>query len=60
MVTLGKSLGGGIMPVSCVLGSEDVFQHIKPGYHGSTYGGNPLACRLAMTTIDVLKDEEMI
>ena len=52
ILLLGKALSGGTMPVSAVL-------TIKPGEHGSTYGGNPLACRVAMTALQVLKDEQM-
>ncbi|GAU92010.1 hypothetical protein RvY_04160 [Ramazzottius varieornatus] len=59
IVTLGKALSGGFMPVSAVLADNDVMDHIKPGEHGSTYGGNPLACRVAMAALDVLENERL-
>ena len=51
IVTLGKSLGAGIYPISAVLGSNSVMKVLTPGTHGSTFGGNPMACRLAMRSI---------
>lgn len=54
MVCLGKSLSGGFMPVSAVLGTNDVMDQILPGEHGSTFGGNPLAARTTMAAIDVV------
>ncbi|PWN88891.1 putative CAR2-ornithine aminotransferase [Acaromyces ingoldii] len=57
MVTLGKALSGGVYPVSCVLADADVMLTIKPGEHGSTYGGNPLGCAVASAALDVLVDE---
>lgn len=59
IVILGKALSGGILPVSAVLADNDVMLTIKPGEHGSTYGGNPLACKVAITALNVLKDENM-
>lgn len=59
ILILGKALSGGFMPVSAVLADDPVMLTIKPGEHGSTYGGNPLACRVAMTSLQVLKDEKM-
>lgn len=59
MLLLGKALSGGTMPVSAVLADDEIMLTIKPGEHGSTYGGNPLACRVAITSLQVLKDEEM-
>jgi ornithine--oxo-acid transaminase len=59
LVILGKALSGGTLPVSAVLCDDDVMMNIKPGEHGSTYGGNPLACRVAIAALDVLKDEHM-
>jgi ornithine--oxo-acid transaminase len=56
---LGKALSGGVMPVSAVLASDEVMLQLKPGEHGSTYGGNPLACRVAMAALQVLRDEKM-
>lgn len=60
MVCLGKALSGGFMPVSAVLGTNEVFDCIKPGMHGSTYGGNPLACVTAIESIKVLQEENMV
>jgi len=59
VVVLGKALSGGIYPVSAVLADSDVMHCIKPGEHGSTYGGNPLACAVAMAALGVLKDEKL-
>jgi ornithine--oxo-acid transaminase len=59
VLILGKALSGGMMPVSAVLADDAVMLTIKPGEHGSTYGGNPLACKVAMTALTVLKDEDM-
>lgn len=59
MVVLGKALSGGVYPISAVLGSDDILGLIKPGEHGSTYGGNPLACAVGMEALDVLRDEKM-
>jgi len=59
ILVLGKALSGGTMPVSAVLTSDEVMLSIKPGEHGSTYGGNPLACAVAMEALQVLRDEKM-
>ena len=59
VLILGKALSGGTMPVSAVLADDEIMLTIKPGEHGSTYGGNPLACKVAMTSLQVLKDEKM-
>lgn len=59
IVLLGKALSGGVYPVSAVLADRDVMLCIKPGEHGSTYGGNPLGCAVAMTALDVLVDEKL-
>ncbi|MCF8253214.1 MAG: ornithine--oxo-acid transaminase [Bacteroidia bacterium] len=59
LLILGKALSGGILPVSAVLGSNEVMLTIKPGEHGSTYGGNPLACAVAMEALQVLVDENL-
>lgn len=59
ILILGKALSGGTMPVSAVLANDEVMLTIKPGEHGSTYGGNPLACKVAITALQVLKDEHM-
>lgn len=60
ILILGKALSGGVMPVSSVLSSDEIMLTIKPGEHGSTYGGNPLACRLTMTSLQILKDEKLV
>lgn len=59
ILILGKALSGGVLPVSAVLADDSIMMNIKPGEHGSTYGGNPLACAVAMTALAVLKDEDM-
>ncbi|TWI80493.1 ornithine--oxo-acid transaminase [Lacibacter cauensis] len=59
ILILGKALSGGTLPVSAVLADDAIMLNIKPGEHGSTYGGNPLACAVAMTSLQVLKDEQL-
>lgn len=59
ILVLGKALSGGMMPVSAVLTSHEVMLTIKPGQHGSTYGGNPLACAVAKEALTVLRDEKL-
>jgi len=59
IILLGKALSGGVYPVSAVLADKDVMLCIKPGEHGSTYGGNPLGCAVAMTALRVLVDEKL-
>lgn len=59
MLILGKALSGGTLPVSAVLANDPIMLTIKPGEHGSTYGGNPLACRVAIESLRVLKEENM-
>ncbi|XP_066548980.1 ornithine aminotransferase, mitochondrial isoform X2 [Amia ocellicauda] len=59
IVLLGKALSGGMYPVSAVLCDDEVMLTIKPGEHGSTYGGNPLACRVAMASLEVLEKEKL-
>ncbi|KNC81844.1 ornithine aminotransferase, mitochondrial [Sphaeroforma arctica JP610] len=59
VVVLGKALSGGMLPVSAVLTDNEVMDCIHPGEHGSTYGGNPLACRVAMEALQILKDEDL-
>ena len=59
ILLLGKALSGGTMPVSAVLADDEIMLTIKPGDHGSTYGGNPLACKVAMASLQVLIDEGM-
>ena len=59
ILLLGKALSGGMMPVSAVLADDEIMLTLKPGEHGSTYGGSPLACETAMAALRVLKDEHM-
>lgn len=59
ILILGKALSGGTLPVSAVLCNDDIMLNIKPGQHGSTYGGNPLACAIAITALQILKDEHL-
>jgi ornithine--oxo-acid transaminase len=59
ILILGKALSGGVLPVSAVLADDDIMLTIRPGEHGSTYGGNPLACKVAITALTVLKEEKM-
>lgn len=60
MVLLGKAISGGVMPVSAVLADKAVMGVLHPGQHGSTYGGNPLAARVAVASLHVLQDEHLI
>lgn len=57
ILILGKALSGGMLPISAVLADDEVMLCIKPGEHGSTYGGNPLACKVAMAALEVIKAE---
>jgi ornithine--oxo-acid transaminase len=59
ILILGKALSGGLLPVSAVLAGDDIMLVIKPGEHGSTYGGNPLACKVAIAALNVLKEEDL-
>jgi len=59
IVVLGKALSGGMMPVSAVLASSEIMLTVGPGSHGSTFGGCPIACRIAMEALEVLKDEKL-
>ena len=59
ILVLGKALGGGVLPVSAVLCRDEIMMTIKPGQHGSTFGGNPLACKVAMAALEVIKDENL-
>lgn len=59
ILVLGKALGGGVLPVSAVLADDRIMLTIQPGEHGSTFGGNPLACRVAIASLDVLKQERL-
>jgi ornithine--oxo-acid transaminase len=59
VLILGKALSGGVLPVSAVLADDDIMLVIKPGEHGSTFGGNPLACKVAIAALEVVKDEKL-
>jgi ornithine--oxo-acid transaminase len=59
ILILGKALSGGVFPVSAVLARDEIMLTIKPGEHGSTFGGNPLACEVAMAALNVVKDEKL-
>lgn len=59
ILILGKALSGGVFPISAVLANDDIMLTIKPGEHGSTFGGNPLAARVAIAALDVVKDERL-
>jgi ornithine--oxo-acid transaminase len=59
ILILGKALSGGVLPVSAVLADDEIMLTIKAGEHGSTFGGNPLACKIAITALTVLKEEKM-
>ncbi|MDC3050587.1 ornithine--oxo-acid transaminase [Flavobacteriales bacterium] len=59
ILILGKALSGGVLPVSAVLADDDVMLCIKPGEHGSTFGGNPLACKVAQAALEVVIDEKL-
>ena len=60
ILLLGKALSGGMIPVSAILADDEIMLTIKPGEHGSTYGGSPLACKTAIAALKVLKDENMM
>ncbi|WP_076500463.1 ornithine--oxo-acid transaminase [Belliella pelovolcani] len=59
MLILGKAISGGFYPVSAVLANNDIMNVIKPGQHGSTFGGNPLGAKVAMTALEVVRDEKL-
>lgn len=59
ILILGKALSGGTFPISAVLADDEIMLCIKPGEHGSTYGGNPLACKIAIASLEVLKEEKL-
>jgi ornithine--oxo-acid transaminase len=59
LLILGKALSGGVLPISLVLADDDVMLVIKPGEHGSTFGGNPLAAAVVMESLQVVKDEKL-
>ncbi|UTR13393.1 ornithine--oxo-acid transaminase [Salipaludibacillus sp. LMS25] len=57
---LGKALGGGVMPISVVAANDDILGVFEPGSHGSTFGGNPLACAVSIAALDVIEDEKLV
>ena len=59
VLILGKAISGGMFPVSAVFADDDIMLVIKPGEHGSTFGGNPIACKVAIAALDVIKDEDL-
>ncbi len=59
MYILGKALGGGVLPISCVVANKDILGVFNPGSHGSTFGGNPMACAVSIAAIDVLVEEKL-
>ncbi|MDQ0160325.1 ornithine--oxo-acid transaminase [Alkalibacillus salilacus] len=59
VLILGKALGGGVFPISCVVANEDILGVFNPGSHGSTFGGNPLASAVSLASLEVLEDEEL-
>ena len=59
ILVLGKAISGGMFPVSCVLANDEIMLTIKPGEHGSTYGGNPIAARVSIAAMEVLNDEKL-
>lgn len=59
MYILGKALGGGVMPISCVAANSDILGVFEPGSHGSTFGGNPLACAVSVAALEVIEEEKL-
>ena len=59
VLILGKALSGGAYPVSAVMANDDIMEVIKPGQHGSTFGGNPLAAKIAMAALGIVEDEQL-
>lgn len=59
MYILGKALGGGVFPISCIVGNKEILEVFNPGSHGSTFGGNPLACAVSVAALDLLIDEKL-
>lgn len=57
---LGKALGGGVFPISCIAANKDILGVFNPGSHGSTFGGNPIACAVSMAALDVLEEEKLV
>lgn len=60
MVLLGKAISGGMFPVSCVLAPSTIMLQVEPGTHGSTYGGNPLGCAVAIRALELVKEEDLV
>jgi ornithine--oxo-acid transaminase len=60
MYILGKALGGGVFPISCVAANKDVLGVFNPGSHGSTFGGNPLACAVSVASLEVIQEEKLV
>ncbi|KHE66685.1 ornithine--oxo-acid transaminase [Halobacillus sp. BBL2006] len=60
MLILGKALGGGVFPISCVVANKEVLGVFNPGSHGSTFGGNPLACAVSVASLEVLEEENLV
>ena len=59
MYILGKALGGGVFPISCVVADKDILGVFNPGSHGSTFGGNPMACAVSIASLEVLEEENL-
>lgn len=59
IIILGKALGGGVFPISCIVANKDILGVFEPGSHGSTFGGNPLACAVSVAALDVIVDEKL-
>ena len=59
MLILGKALGGGVFPISCVVANKEILGVFNPGSHGSTFGGNPLACAVSIASLEVIEDEQL-
>jgi ornithine--oxo-acid transaminase len=60
MYILGKALGGGVMPISCVAANREILGVFNPGSHGSTFGGNPLSCAVSVASLEVLVEENLV
>ena len=60
VLILGKALGGGVFPISCVVANRDILGVFNPGSHGSTFGGNPLACAVSIAALDVIEEENLV
>lgn len=60
IIVLGKALGGGVFPISAVVANNDILGVLNPGSHGSTFGGNPLACAVSIASLDVIEEENLV